>query len=57
MWVYYMFRDVLQLTVALALLYGWIAGVVIAKGFWSTTFTIFVFPYAWYLVVEKYLMF
>lgn len=31
-------------------------GVVIAKGFWSTTISIFIPPYAWYLVLEKALM-
>lgn len=31
----------------------WIAGVVIAKGFWSTVFCIFFFPWSWYLVIEK----
>jgi hypothetical protein len=31
----------------------WIAGIVIAKGFWSTFFAIFVPFWAWYLVIEK----
>lgn len=31
----------------------WIAGIVIAKGFWSTFFAIFVPLWAWYLVIEK----
>lgn len=35
---------------------AWIAGFVIAKGFWSTLFCIFA-PWAWYLVIEKFLMF
>lgn len=30
----------------------WICGIVIAKGFWSTFFAIFFFPYAWYLVAD-----
>lgn len=34
----------------------WITGIVIAKGFWSTFFTIVFFPYAWYLVIEKLLI-
>lgn len=33
----------------------WIAGLVIAKGFWSTLFAIIPF-YGWYLVVEKLLI-
>lgn len=35
----------------------WIAGIVIAKGFWSTFFAIFFAPYSFYLVVEKLLLF
>ena len=31
----------------------WIAGVVIAKGFVSTTIAIFLPFYSWYLVIEK----
>jgi len=30
----------------------WIMGVVLAKGFWMTTFTLIPF-YAWYVSVEK----
>ena len=36
----------------LLLLLSWIAGVVLANGFWSTVFSIFIPPWAWYLVVE-----
>lgn len=35
----------------------WVAGIVIAKGFWSTFFAIFFAPYSFYLVVEKLLLF
>lgn len=31
----------------------WIFGAVLAKGFWSTFFSIFFFPWGFYLVVEK----
>jgi hypothetical protein len=31
----------------------WITGIVIAKGFWSTFFAIFVPLWAYYLVVEQ----
>jgi hypothetical protein len=35
---------------------GWIAGVVIANGFWSTLFSVILGPFwAWYLCVEKLL--
>lgn len=37
----------------LVVTFVWIAGVVIANGFWSTFFAV-VFPFwAWYLVVER----
>jgi len=36
--------------------FGWIAGVVIANGFWSTFFSVCFGPFwAWYLSVEKLL--
>jgi hypothetical protein len=31
----------------------WIAGVVVAKGFWSTLFAIFIPFWAFYLIVER----
>jgi hypothetical protein len=36
-----------------ALFVGWIMGVVLAKGFWLVTLSIFFPFYAWYLVIEK----
>ena len=39
--------------VKLLLLIGWVMGIVLANGFWSTLFSVFIAPYAWYLVVEK----
>ena len=30
----------------------WTAGVVLAKGFWSTVAAIFIWPWGWYLVIE-----
>ena len=43
--------------VNLLLAFTWIGGVVIANGFWSTLFAIF-FPFwAWYLFIEKVLVF
>ena len=35
---------------------GYIAGIVLAKGFWLTTAAIFFAPYSLYLVVEKLMM-
>lgn len=34
----------------------WIAGIVIANGFWSTFFAIFVPFWGWYLVIERLLI-
>lgn len=31
----------------------WIAGIVLAKGFWSTFFALILPFYAWYLVIER----
>ena len=31
----------------------YITGIVIAKGFWLTTFAVFIPPYSWYLVIER----
>jgi hypothetical protein len=32
---------------------AWIAGIVLAKGFWSTFFAVMVPLWGWYLIVEK----
>lgn len=37
----------------LILVIGWIAGIVLSKGFWFGALAFVVPPYAWYLVVEK----
>lgn len=34
----------------------WIAGLVIAKGFWSTFFALFFIPWGWYLIIERLLI-
>lgn len=34
----------------------WVAGIVIAKGFWSTFFALFIPLWAWYLVIERLLI-
>lgn len=49
-----------ELTAAMisySIFFLWIAGIVIAKGFWSTFFSIFIPPYALYLIVERLLSF
>ena len=35
------------------LLASWIAGIVLAKGFWLTTLSVVLPFYAWYLVIER----
>ena len=45
-------RDIIALVV---LVIPWLMGIVLAKGTWSTMFSIFVIPYAWYLVAEHYM--
>ena len=46
-------KGILDSVVYLIILIGWIAGVVLAKGFWSTLFALCIPFWAWYLVVEK----
>jgi len=36
---------------------AWLAGIAIAKGFWSTIFAIVIFPYGWYLTIEKLMIY
>lgn len=39
----------------MVLLAMWLAGTVIASGFWATFFAITFFPFAWYLATERFL--
>jgi hypothetical protein len=32
---------------------GWVAGIVIAHGFWSTFFAVLIPFYSWYLLIER----
>ena len=41
--------------IAVMFLIGWLAGVVIAKGFWSVLFACVCPAWAWYLLVERLL--
>lgn len=47
------FRDTVNYILGVVMLFFWLVGVVLANGFWSTVSSIFFFPYAWYLVMEK----
>jgi len=49
-------KEIAGAFVSMTLLFTWIAGVVIAKGFWWTVFSIFIPFVSWYLVVEKILI-
>lgn len=46
-------KHLVELLVAVLLDVPWLAGIVLAKGFWSTAAAVCVPPYAWYLVVER----
>lgn len=50
-------KEVSLSLTSLIIFIGYIAGIVIAKGFTSTLFSILFFPYAWYLVIEKVMIF
>jgi hypothetical protein len=45
-----------ECVLAFVIIASWIAGVVIAKGFWSTLFAIYIPPYAWYLLMEQVML-
>jgi hypothetical protein len=34
---------------------AWLAGIVIAKGFWIILSSVFFPPFAWYLLIERYM--
>lgn len=55
MQLYYIFKQAVNVGLLLLFLYMWIAGVVIANGWWKLL-AVYFFPYAWYLFVAKYLM-
>ena len=46
-------KHLVELIGAVLLGVPWLAGIVLAKGFWSTAAAVCVPPYAWYLVVER----
>ena len=49
-------NSLIDTMACLLLLFSWIAGVVLAKGFWWTMLTIFFPFYAWYLIIERILL-
>ena len=48
-------RYALGLTSMLLFLSTWVAGWVLATGFWSTLFAVLVPPWGWYLLAERLL--
>jgi len=46
-------KHLVELLGAVLFVLPWLAGMVLAKGFWSTAAAVCVPPYAWYLVVER----
>lgn len=46
-------KHLVELLGAVLLGVLWLAGIVLAKGFWSTAAAVCIPPYAWYLVVER----
>lgn len=53
-WILFLKMNLEKLDVLVVFLM-WIAGIVLAKGFWSTFFAVFFWPWGWYLVAEKIL--
>ena len=45
-----------DLLATLTITVPWLAGIVLAEGFWSTAAAICMPPYAWYLFVERGLL-
>jgi hypothetical protein len=47
--------SIVALIIATKLAFGamWVAGWVLAHGFWSTLFAVFLPPWGWYLVAER----
>lgn len=52
-----MMQKVIELVFSAVVVVLWLAGIVLAKGFWSTFFSVLIAPYGWYLVVEKIMHF
>lgn len=49
-------KSFVEFLVIVTIVIPWLMGVVLAKGYWGTFFSIVFPPYAWYLTTE-YLMF
>lgn len=49
-------KDLVDLIATIVGGVSWLAGIVLAQGFWSTAIATCMPPYAWYLVVERGLL-
>lgn len=49
-------KHLAELILVLSSIVSWLAGIVLAHGFWSTLFAILMPPWAWLLVTERALM-
>jgi hypothetical protein len=45
--------DAMKHLIQFVLIVAWLAGIVLAKGFWSTFFAVIIPLWGYYLVVEK----
>lgn len=45
-------KHIADLLSWLILIICWVVGIVLAKGFWSTLFSIILPPWGWYLIAE-----
>ena len=45
-------KHLIELVATILVCVSWLAGIVLAKGFWSTAMAVLIAPYAWYLAVE-----
>jgi hypothetical protein len=48
--------GIIRVVVGFTFLIAWIAGIIIANGFWSTLFAFFIPLWAYYLVIERWLL-
>lgn len=46
-------KQLIELFSVLIFAITWLAGIVLAKGFWMTLAAVCIPPYGWYLVVER----
>ena len=46
-------KQLIKLIAKMVMMISWLAGIVLAHGFWSAAAAVCVPPYAWYIVVER----